>query len=219
MFGQIRNPELIWMQATRAVLAGLVVAAAGGCSNPDALTSEGTENEQVSDDLRVGLTMLEVTGQKLLQAETKKLQDSSSTSETVKAAMRGVLFDPRSAEYENVRRGREGSICGKINGKNRMGAYIGYKDFVVTSTKEVLISTTNDGIAFSGSTPFAVAYAKACASTAEAKSFYASNAPEEESEPSAPSLTEPELVPDEPDAILDAPPRADDVQKERQPVT
>lgn len=39
------------------------------------------------------------------------------------------LFDPGSAEFRDVV--RKGSfVCGQVNGKNRMGAYVGFSGFV-----------------------------------------------------------------------------------------
>lgn len=40
-----------------------------------------------------------------------------------------VLIDPSSAQFRNVHQ-RHRSVCGEVNGKNRMGAYVGFKRFV-----------------------------------------------------------------------------------------
>ncbi|MDB5696860.1 MAG: hypothetical protein JWN21_2403 [Sphingomonas bacterium] len=44
------------------------------------------------------------------------------------------LIDPSSAQFRSVRMGKDGDVCGEINAKNRMGAYVGYSRFVATAT-------------------------------------------------------------------------------------
>lgn len=49
-----------------------------------------------------------------------------------KAALEHVasqLIDPSSAQFRGVRKGRMIGYCGEINGKNRFGAYVGFKRF------------------------------------------------------------------------------------------
>jgi len=41
-----------------------------------------------------------------------------------------LLIDPSSAQFRNVE-AREKAVCGEINGKNRMGAYVGFSRFYV----------------------------------------------------------------------------------------
>jgi hypothetical protein len=41
-----------------------------------------------------------------------------------------LLIDPSSAQFHNVQ-AREKAVCGEINGKNRMGAYVGFSRFYV----------------------------------------------------------------------------------------
>lgn len=45
-----------------------------------------------------------------------------------------LLIDPSSAQYRNVV-AREDAVCGEINGKNRMGAYVGFSRFYVDAKK------------------------------------------------------------------------------------
>lgn len=47
-----------------------------------------------------------------------------------KEAVAAVLIDPSSAQFRNVEIGHEGAVCGEVNGKNRMGAYVGFTRFV-----------------------------------------------------------------------------------------
>lgn len=49
------------------------------------------------------------------------------------------LIDPSSAQFRNVRRVANNGIsrvCGEINGKNRMGAYVGFTRFIVNPDTE-----------------------------------------------------------------------------------
>lgn len=60
------------------------------------------------------------------------------TDAAVEKQARGVaaalLIDPASATFRNVER-RDGVVCGEINAKNRMGAFVGFSRFYVdTST-------------------------------------------------------------------------------------
>lgn len=48
-------------------------------------------------------------------------------------AVKAILNDPGSATFENVQPGKtERHICGTVNAKNRMGAYVGRTPFVYT---------------------------------------------------------------------------------------
>lgn len=161
--------------------------------------------------------MLEVTGQNLLTEQASEKTEMETALKSAQAIMKNVLFDPGAAEYQGVRLGRGGSICGKLNGKNRMGAYIGFKDFVITGTKEALFSPSNNGIAFASMTPFALAYAQGCASKQESEFFYSSNRPAETTTSSDSTWTEPPLQADEPDAVLDAPPKEEAPQSDAEP--
>lgn len=44
------------------------------------------------------------------------------------------LIDPSSAQFRSVRVGKNGSVCGEINAKNRMGAYVGFSRWVAQSS-------------------------------------------------------------------------------------
>jgi len=48
-------------------------------------------------------------------------------------AVARTLIDPDSARFRNVE-SRDGTVCGEVNGKNRMGAYTGYVRFYVATT-------------------------------------------------------------------------------------
>ena len=44
------------------------------------------------------------------------------------------LIDPSSVQFRSVRVGKEGGVCGELNGKNRMGAYVGFTRWVAMPT-------------------------------------------------------------------------------------
>lgn len=48
------------------------------------------------------------------------------------AAAAALLLDPSSAQFRNVRVSGD-AVCGEINGRNRMGAYVGFTRFHVSS--------------------------------------------------------------------------------------
>ena len=59
------------------------------------------------------------------------------------------LIDPSSAQFREVRQTDDGTWCGQVNGKNRMGAYTGYNDFFaleIGSEYFVTIVNPNDEI-------------------------------------------------------------------------
>ena len=49
--------------------------------------------------------------------------------EGCKRAVAGQLIDPDSAKFRNNKKMPLGGCCGEINGKNRFGAYVGFKKF------------------------------------------------------------------------------------------
>lgn len=42
-----------------------------------------------------------------------------------------VLDDPYSAKFENVKKQKNGAVCGEVNYKNQYGAYVGRQPFVI----------------------------------------------------------------------------------------
>jgi len=67
-----------------------------------------------------------------------------SKSAAISAAKKNVadsLKDPSSAQFRNVRLVpyKDGSvICGEVNAKNSYGGYVGFKDFVASTTSATL---------------------------------------------------------------------------------
>lgn len=62
------------------------------------------------------------------------------TQEEQKAAAEAAaayhLLDPSSAQFREVEFRDEDTVCGQINGKNRMGAYSGFTNFIAYRTSE-----------------------------------------------------------------------------------
>ncbi len=52
-----------------------------------------------------------------------------SQVEAAKEAVAYDLIDPTSAQFREVEENDYGNICGQVNAKNRMGAYVGYVPF------------------------------------------------------------------------------------------
>lgn len=118
--------------------------------------------------------------------------------------MRTSLFDPMSAVYTDIRPGRQGAVCGKVNAKNKLGAYIGFKDFVVEKSGKAYFSANNDGLKSELYSNFAYSYLALCASKSEANQHEIDTSPTM----NVSDVEEPAVSMDEPDAILDAPPRS-----------
>lgn len=57
------------------------------------------------------------------------------TFTTARDALDGVLIDYPSARFREVT-ANEIKVCGRVNAKNRMGAYSGWQDFVVSLAGE-----------------------------------------------------------------------------------
>lgn len=115
------------------------------------------------------LTSIEREARSSLDQERRAAEKASKLKASVKKAMTTSLFDPGSAQYMSLRAGRSDAVCGKVNAKNRYGAYVGYKDFVLSKDGEtVYISTSNDALRSDLYGSFAEAYLNACATKREA---------------------------------------------------
>lgn len=61
-----------------------------------------------------------------------------------KNAVRSVLNDPDSAQFEGLFRNKKtGSVCGYVNAKNRMGGYVGRELFIVSRDGIVEFDTSS----------------------------------------------------------------------------
>jgi hypothetical protein len=47
-----------------------------------------------------------------------------------KDVVRRQMFDPGAAQFQDVHTAKTGLTCGLVNGKNRMGAYVGFTPFI-----------------------------------------------------------------------------------------
>lgn len=54
----------------------------------------------------------------------------SKITQAYKKAFDTVLVDPKSVEYKNVFVYKDGTACGEVNSKNRMGGYTGFRAFI-----------------------------------------------------------------------------------------
>ena len=50
-------------------------------------------------------------------------------------AVKNELADPYSAKFENVKKEKNGAVCGEVNYKNQYGAYIGRQPFAIWNGK------------------------------------------------------------------------------------
>ncbi|MBX7497235.1 hypothetical protein K3172_15350 [Qipengyuania sp. 6B39] len=68
----------------------------------------------------------------------------SNPTQNAQDAVAYNLLDPDSAKFREVRTTDTGAVCGQINGKNRMGAYVGFKNFVAVKIGDEWFSTIVD---------------------------------------------------------------------------
>lgn len=154
-----------------------LILALASCSNPDRL---GDREEEPADTAvePLRLSRIEGEGRLMLRKEVEQELALEKMQSKVSAAMTRYLYDPHSAQYSHIRAGQGGSICGKVNGKNRYGAYVGFKDFVLRNDGETLnVSDYNDGVRTAVYGSFAEAYLDACASAEERQEHSRATAP------------------------------------------
>lgn len=69
--------------------------------------------------------------------ESKPVPLSQRQTQQIKSTVTHDFFDPSSAQFRNIRAvdvtlqdgQRERRVCGEVNGKNRMGGYVGFSMF------------------------------------------------------------------------------------------
>jgi hypothetical protein len=70
-------------------------------------------------------------------------QPNSDLAQFISAAKASIaydLFDPSAAQFRNLfvsERGAVRVLCGEVNGKNRMGAYVGFRRFYATALPDL----------------------------------------------------------------------------------
>lgn len=76
-----------------------------------------------------------------VKADIENGHSENEIIEKSKTIIAGMLRDPESAKFRNVRLVQylDGAVvCGEVNGKNAFGGYAGYSDFVAgTSTGDI----------------------------------------------------------------------------------
>lgn len=190
------------------MLGALITAA---CGNPDAV--QNTSPEPSTEVANLELTPTQHAGLKYIKNLERDREAMATALSRVKEVMEQYLFDPSSATYKGIKLGKGSSICGQYNAKNRYGAYVGYKDFVVTGDKTLVASDTNGGIESSSNPEYVQAYLDSCATKAQIAAYGASSAaPSADAEYNYEPANDASSVDDfdveqEPDQILDAPAR------------
>ena len=56
--------------------------------------------------------------------------------------LRAILFDPEGAQIRHAARGKNGATCGLVNGKNRLGGFVGFKPFVIEHMEAYIVEPT-----------------------------------------------------------------------------
>ena len=142
---------------------------ASACSNEDALGADTTKPATgTAAAAPMRLSSIENEARRLLVKEHDERQAVADMEQKASVVMADYLFDPSSAQFRSLERGRDGAICGKVNAKNRLGAYVGFKDFVVPKDgKSVFVSEHNDRLGSALSGTFVMAFLEACATKDE----------------------------------------------------
>lgn len=174
----------------------------GGCENSDRL--ENTESSKASAKAEVFLTPMQSEGMQYIATYGKRVQETAVALMRVKKAMDPYLFDPDSAQYRDLHPGRGGASCGMYNAKNRYGAYVGFKDFVMTGDGRIVTSNTSGGIEASSDIDYIQSYLDACGTKAQIAAYRSTTESPAKSEPTLEAPSD-----QEPDRILDAPPSRD----------
>jgi hypothetical protein len=129
----------------------------------------------------LALSPLELTAKSSLDKWSAAKTAIAALENRVKPAMDAYLFDPFSARYRELRVGRGGALCGQVNAKNRMGAYVGFKDFVLDDDgKSLFISRNSNGVATELYTDFAQAWVDACATKEERQRYAVLTRPDDD---------------------------------------
>lgn len=185
--------------AYSAPLVAIGATYLAACGNDDQLSNKIATPVASSPLKELFLTPMQSEGIQYIASYDTAKKDSDKALALVKTAMESYLFDPVTAQYSYVKRGRGGAVCGRFNAKNRYGAYIGFRDFVLTSDGRIVSSNTVGGISASSDSSYIQAYLDACATKTEIAAF----------RPTLDTPSSEEHVPDErnqePDSILDAP--------------
>ncbi|HEY0012385.1 MAG TPA: hypothetical protein VGB79_05975 [Allosphingosinicella sp.] len=156
----------------------ILLALPGACSQEESNESGAAPAAAAAATIEpIALTAFERRGAATI-ARARAQRQARDLEAKAKRALETYLFDPFSLRLRNLRSGRGGSVCGEVNAKNRMGAYVGFKDFVVgRDGRTIWMSNSNDGLASDLFSSFAEAYANACASAADTRRYREAHRP------------------------------------------
>lgn len=157
-------------QKMRRILVVCMLLGAGCSTETEkgrrATNREATQVEQLS------LTPMQLEGRLALEKRGKDRAALAALESRVSKAMEKFLIDPFSAKYASLRKGRNGAICGEVNAKNRMGAYVGSRPFVLSGDgSSIHVSAYSDGVVSEWYSLFSEAYIAACATADEKTQF------------------------------------------------
>lgn len=81
-------------------------------------------------------------------------QHSFSSEAQARKTVAPLLHDPSSAQFRNLR-AKNGFLCGEVNGKNRLGAYVGFRPFAsIPEHGPSSVTIANDGESIAEMTAF-----------------------------------------------------------------
>lgn len=140
---------------TRFVVAFAIALALAGCGGSDKAAQQAKEDAEwkanvakaEADRIAEEKALTDKAIREHAESEAKDAADEKATrDEEVQAnvdkmteRMRSAMFDPAAAQFRNVRLSRDGnSLCGEVNGKNKFGAYIGFKHFIVMANTPIV---------------------------------------------------------------------------------
>jgi hypothetical protein len=183
-----QSTQGVGMQRSWFTLAAFCFTLA--CSKPQSADSNASATLAVSQPGPVSI--MESKAKALFDTRQKSAQESQRLLASAKKVLASYLFDPFSAQYRRVRSGRGGAVCGQYNAKNRMGAYTGFKDFVIPRGESLAyLSSAEGGFLAEPYSDFTRAYVASCATSDEVKlyKFATTPIPQPSDEPDeAPSL-------------------------------
>lgn len=68
----------------------------------------------------------------------------SHSFKAAKDQVRSMLVDPQSAQWEDLRlikrEGERTLVCGKVNARNQMGGYVGFRHFIVADDQDAALA-------------------------------------------------------------------------------
>lgn len=70
---------------------------------------------------------------------SNKTDETEDAERAAKSGMTKDFFDPSAVQYRDIQvKGKPGSyiFCGELNGKNRYGAFTGFKRFIASAEKK-----------------------------------------------------------------------------------